>query len=207
MDQPAPQSPMPAPDTSGVVPVPAAPPPYAPQIQYQTPATPPVAAPLPPVPPPVSPAVSSGKRFPWLLVSVILIVLVATAGGGFAYWRYSRVQQDIVPIEIEDQVVENSIRVKKLVLPEPGFLVVKWFDFNNGVLIVASTIYLEPDTYIDFSIKLNDSAKEYAPLPAGARMLALGVKDVNGNRNLDQDEDFPIRLSNGKSMQVEFRLK
>lgn len=207
MEQSAPQSPLPVPtNAAGGTAPPAAVPPYAPQMQYQTVAAPtsPEGIPVPPAPPPTPIQKKPSRR---LLVSalVLMILLVVLGGGGFVWWRFIANRQNVIPIDIDDQPITTHIKVNKLILTEPGFLAIKWFDFSNGVMLVASTIYLEPDTYTDFAIKVNDNVKEFGPIPPGARMLAVGTKDVNGNENLDKDEDFPIQLPNGKSMQIEFR--
>ncbi len=97
----------------------------------------------------------------------LLIGLLVGGGGVIAYDRYQRTRSII----IEDQPPQGAVRVTRAKLPAGGFILVKAFFPERGIVTTHISQYLYPAEYLQFDIE----PREYAVSPEEG---ALTIQDV-----------------------------
>lgn len=147
---------------------------------------------------------STGIKLPWTVLITILVTLLL--GAAFIP-IYIILIKPLVgnSIVIKDQPSSTSIRVEKLALTRPGYLV---FYLKGrtppGGAAIAATAYITPDTYTDFEVELVFPTQY--PLMPGDTIEAIIFQDTDGDRFLDHDKDTPTKDLFGNKIQVVFKV-
>lgn len=194
-----PASPM-TPSQGGPAPAPlivaSAPPPQATPVP-----TPPVPAPIGsgPAPPlPKKPFLPAWTV--WLLIfwGVVLLGIL----GVYVYMRLSSPDT----LAIQNQAIETSVHVQSLELspPKGGFLVI--YKLSNPDLFdsaVATSFYLFPGTYTNFSFPLKEGVDSASI--AGTPLIGVLYEDVDESKHWEPRLDREVKTLFGKAVKSLFR--
>ncbi len=135
-----------------------------------------------------------------LVIATGILVLLLFA---IALWVHLYVGS----VRIQDQFIQDTIAIEKVVLPRGGFLVIyRLLSPGSSLTSVGNTGFLYPGTYTNFTIPLswND------PTTSIAGLLLVGVlyDDTNGNRFYDeQNVDREMKSPLGKPIGASFVAK
>lgn len=154
-----------------------------------------------PVPqPPAVPLINLKPRparwhMPLSWMAGIAAVLIALSAGVYFFPKDR--------LEVGDQVAGETVHVKKLHLVSPGALVVKRVSVDEGIVPVAITQLLVPETYQEFYVPLMTGQ---APLKPGERLYGLIYSDTNADGEINALEDQPKRNFIGRETRVYFSV-
>lgn len=161
--------------------------------------------PVAPAPPPPPPAPKKKSMVPmWVLwVIVVAIAAILAAVGIYMSVRLSAPDE----LSIRNQsVVEGSIRVEstRITSPKGGFLVI--YRLLNQDLYdsaVATSFYLFPETYIDFTFPVNPGID--ARTLAGGLFMGVLYEDTDESLHWEPESDRVVKTLFGKQIKSMFR--
>ncbi len=134
----------------------------------------------------------------WLIGAVFIIAILLV--GLYVSMRLATPDE----LVIENQPIETEVRVKRLRVSKPGFLVI--YQLKNTELVdgvVAKSFYLFPETYTDFAFPLSPDVD--AKTLADNLFIGVLYEDTNNSWHWDLDKDKVVKTIFGKQVKSLFR--
>lgn len=145
----------------------------------------------------------SPKKWLFIIGGIFLVIILI---GGSVFWFLPKNY-----IDVADQDAKDTFFVKKMTLTKGGFLIFQGSNrYGKPGFAIASTEYLLPDTYTEFTVDVfrDSEGKPSLELKKGNLVFASLFEDTDGTKNFSGLENDKL-LKNwlGKPVSKKFRIK